>query len=73
MKVAEGNEKRWYKYTHAVFWAEQITISKATRRLSYYIVYKTELLLLFNLSKAMYLVELLEQLMSTEELIRVRV
>ena len=60
MRVAEGNKKKWYKYTHTVFWAEQITISKATERLLYYIVYKTELLLPFDFRKAMYLAGPLE-------------
>ncbi|KIJ07334.1 hypothetical protein PAXINDRAFT_36324, partial [Paxillus involutus ATCC 200175] len=30
IKSAEGDESRWYRSAHSVFWAERVTIGKST-------------------------------------------
>jgi hypothetical protein len=56
MKVCDGEERKWPTVTHAVFWAKQITTHKALGRSMYYIAHRVEPLLLFDLTKAMYMV-----------------
>ncbi|EJC97476.1 uncharacterized protein FOMMEDRAFT_99171, partial [Fomitiporia mediterranea MF3/22] len=69
VKTVGDNIGHWYKYMHSVFWAEWITIQKATGYSPYYLVHGVEPILLFDLNKAMYLVPPEGSLLTTEELV----
>ena len=56
-----------------MFWAEQITIQKATGYSLYYLVYRVEPILLFDLNKAIYLVPPEGLLLTIEELVVIQV
>ncbi|KIK81000.1 hypothetical protein PAXRUDRAFT_157101, partial [Paxillus rubicundulus Ve08.2h10] len=58
IKSAEGDESRWYRSAHSVFWAEWVTIIKSTGLSPYFITHGIELLFPFDLSEATYLVPL---------------
>ncbi|EJD08380.1 uncharacterized protein FOMMEDRAFT_71782, partial [Fomitiporia mediterranea MF3/22] len=73
VKTVGDNIGHWYKYTHSVFWAEQITIQKATGYSPYYLVHRVEPILLFDLNEAMYLVPPKGSPLTTEELIVIQV
>ncbi|EJC98623.1 uncharacterized protein FOMMEDRAFT_96233, partial [Fomitiporia mediterranea MF3/22] len=73
VKTVGDNIGHWYKYTHSVFWAEQITIQKVTGYSPYYLVHRVEPILLFDLNKAMYLVPPEGLLLTTEELVVIQV
>jgi hypothetical protein len=68
MKVCDREESKWPTATHAVFWAEQIITHKALGHSMYYIAHGIELLLLFDLTEATYMV-LPQSAMSTTKLI----
>ena len=55
MKTCGGDGSKWYKVAHAVFWAERITIQKATGYSPYFLVHGVEPLLPFDLTEATYL------------------
>ncbi|KIJ13603.1 hypothetical protein PAXINDRAFT_25111, partial [Paxillus involutus ATCC 200175] len=58
IKSAEGDESRWYRSAHSVFWAERVTIGKSTGLSPYFMVHGVELLFPFDLAEATYLVPL---------------
>jgi hypothetical protein len=58
MKSSEGDEARWFRTAHSVFWAERVTILKSTGLSPYFMVHGVEPLFPFDLSEATYLVPL---------------
>ena len=60
VKSTLGGEIRWSVTAHSVFWAEHITILKSTGLLLYFMVHGIEPLFPFDLSKAMFLVPVLD-------------
>jgi hypothetical protein len=58
IKSAEGDESRWYRSAHSVFWVERVTIGKSTGLSPYFMVHGVEPLFPFDLAEATYLVPL---------------
>ena len=70
MKSSEGDESRWFKHAHSVFWAERITILKSTGLSPYFMVHGVEPLFPFDLAEATYLAPIsLQDEYSTTELV----
>ena len=69
VKAADGNESKWSEHAHSVFWAERVTIRKATGMSPYYMVHGVEPLFPFDLAEATYLTPSIDAPMTTEELI----
>jgi hypothetical protein len=61
MKSAEGDESRWYKFTHSVFWAERVTILKSCGLSPYFMAHGLEPLFPFDITEATFLVPLPDQ------------
>ena len=61
MKSSEGDEARWFKCAHSVFWAERVTILKSCGLSPYYMVHGVEPLFPFDITEATFLVSLPEQ------------
>ena len=61
MKSAEGDEGKWYKFMHSVFWAERVTILKSCGMSPYFMVHGVEPLFPFDITEAMFLVSLPDQ------------
>ncbi|KAL5477002.1 hypothetical protein ACEPAI_3188 [Sanghuangporus weigelae] len=72
IKAADGNDKRWSDHADSVFWAERITINKATGMSPYYMAHGVEAVLPFDLAEATYLAPPLDSPVSTSELIVIR-
>lgn len=72
MKTAEGIESKWTEVTHAVFWAERITIQKATGFSPYYMAHGVEPLLPFDLTEATYMAPAMDAPITTSDLIAIR-
>jgi hypothetical protein len=58
IKTCEGDETRWNQVVHSVFWAERITIQKATGLSPYFMMHGVELIFPFNLAEATFLAPL---------------
>jgi hypothetical protein len=58
IKTCEGDETRWNQVVHSVFWAERITIQKATGLSPYFMMHSVELIFPFNLAEATFLTPL---------------
>jgi hypothetical protein len=58
MKSADGDESRWYKFAHSVFWAERVTILKSCGLSPYFMVHGLEPLFPFDITEATFLVPL---------------
>ena len=69
VKAADGNESKWSEHAYSVFWAERVTIRKATGMSPYYMVHGVEPLFPFDLAEATYLSPSIDAPMTTEELI----
>ena len=69
IKAADGDESRWPDMAPSVFWAERVTIQKATGYSPFYLAHGVEPLLPFDLAEATYLAPKIDSLMSTEDLI----
>jgi len=69
MKTCEGVENHWPRVMNAVFWAERVTISKATGYSPFYMVHGVEPLLPFDITEATYLLPPLDLPASTSDLI----
>ncbi|KIM38783.1 hypothetical protein M413DRAFT_29736 [Hebeloma cylindrosporum] len=69
MKACEGDESHWPTVAPSVFWAECVTIRKATGYSPFYIAHGIQPLLPFNLAEATYLCPDFDKSISTEELI----
>jgi hypothetical protein len=61
MKSCEGDESRWFKCAHSVFWAERVTILKSCKMSPYFMVHGVEPLFPFDLTEATFLVPLPNQ------------
>jgi hypothetical protein len=61
MKSAEGDERKWYKVVHSVFWAERVTILKSCGMSPYFMVHGVEPLFPFDITEATFLVSLPDQ------------
>jgi len=61
IKTCEGDETRWNQVVHSVFWAERITIQKATGLSLYFMMHGVELIFPFDLAEAMFLAPLERQ------------
>lgn len=72
MKTCNGNEKKWSDHIHSVFWAERITVSKATGYSPYYLVHGIEPALPFDLEEATYLNPIIDSVMTSSELLAIR-
>ena len=72
MKTCEGNESKWRQVLPQVFWAERITIRKATGYSPYYMAHGVHPLLPFDIVEATYLAPKQDFGISTEELIAIR-
>lgn len=71
-KACDGDEKKWVSVAPAVFWAERVSIVKATGFSPYYMVHGVEPTLPFDIHEATYLVPLPSTQLSTAELIELR-
>ena len=69
IKAADGDKSRWPDMAPSVFWAERVTIQKATGYSPFYLAHGVEPLLPFDLAEATYLAPKIDSLMSTEDLI----
>lgn len=72
MKMAGGIESKWTEVTHAAFWAERITIQKATGFSPYYMAHGVEPLLPFDLTEATYMAPAMDTPVTTSDLIAIR-
>ena len=72
VKTCLGNESKWREVLPQVFWAERVTIRRATGYSPYYMVHGVHPLLPFDIYESTYLVPKQDFGMSTEELIAVR-
>ena len=71
MKTCEGNKSKWHQVLPQVFWAERITIHKATSYSPYYMAHGVHPLLPFDIIEATYLAPKQDFGISTEELIMI--
>jgi hypothetical protein len=58
IKTCEGDETRWNQVVHSVFWAECVTIQKATGLLPYFMMHGVEPIFPFDLAEATFLAPL---------------
>lgn len=72
IKAAEGDESRWPNVVASVFWAERVSIHKATGYSPFYLAHGIEPLLPFDLAEATYLAPPPDDKLSTEDLIAQR-
>jgi transposase InsO family protein len=72
MKSVQGQESKWPTVVHSVFWAERVTIKRASGMSPFYMAHGVEPILPFDLAEATYLTEPLQPWLSTEELITIR-
>ena len=72
MKTCHGNESKWREVLPQVFWAERVTVRKATGFSPYYMVHGVHPILPFDILEATYLVPAQDFGISTEELIAIR-
>jgi hypothetical protein len=72
MKTCKGEEHKWRSVIHAVFWAERVTVQRATGYSPYYLVHGTHPILPFDIAEATYLVPPIDAGITTEELVAYR-
>src|SRR5258708_4915372 len=72
IKTCLGNESKWREVLPQVFWAERVTIRRATGYSPYYMVHGVHPLLPFDIYEATYLAPTQNFGISTEELIAIR-
>jgi hypothetical protein len=58
IKTCEGDETRWNQVVHSVFWAERVTIQKATGLSPYFMMHSVKPIFPFDLAKATFLAPL---------------
>jgi hypothetical protein len=61
IKICKGDKMCWNQAVHSVFWAEHITIQKATGLSPYFMMHGVEPIFPFNLAKATFLAPLKHQ------------
>ncbi|KAF8590752.1 hypothetical protein K439DRAFT_1611689 [Ramaria rubella] len=64
---------RWPTIAPFAFWADHVTVWKATGYSPFYMVHGIELILPFNITEATFLISKLERPLNDEELIAIRV
>lgn len=72
IKAADGDVSRWPDVAPSVFWAERVTIQKATGYSPFFLAHGVEPLLPFDLAEATYLAPSMDSMMSTVDLIAAR-
>ena len=72
MKMVKGQESKWPSVVHAAFWAERITVQKATGLSPFQMVHGIEPLLPFDLAEGTYLAPVDGKRLSPEELVAAR-
>ena len=72
MKTCKGDESKWRQVLPLVFWAERVTIRRATGYSPYYMVHGVHPLLPFDILEASYLSPPQDFGISTEDLIALR-
>jgi hypothetical protein len=58
IKSCDGDDSRWYQVVHSVFWAERVTIHKATGLSPYFMMHGVEPIFPFDLAEATFLAPL---------------
>lgn len=71
-KACGGDQMRWPKAAHAVFWAERITIQKASGYSPFYIAHGVEPIHPFDIEQATYMDPAIDTAMTYGELITLR-
>jgi hypothetical protein len=56
VKTAGNDVTHWYKYAHHVFWAERVTVQRATNQSPFFMAHGVEPVLPFDLEEATWLV-----------------
>ena len=69
VKACGDDIKKWLDLAPHIFWADRVTIRKATGLLPFFITHGVEPVLPFNLAEATFLVPKLEELLSDVELL----
>ncbi|RXW16706.1 hypothetical protein EST38_g9147 [Candolleomyces aberdarensis] len=72
VKAAGGDESKWPLVAPSVFWAERVTVRKATGYSPYYLAHGIEPLLPFNLAEGTFMAPPPQSVVSTEDLIAYR-
>ena len=72
VKSCEGDTSRWPDYVHQAFFADRVTIRRATGMSPFYLLYGVQPVLPFDLYEASFLVEGFYRGMSTAELLSLR-
>jgi hypothetical protein len=72
IKTCEGDMRKWYEHIPYVFWADRVTMRKATGLMPYYIVHGVEPLLPFDITEVTFLVVLFTSKVSEAELLAIR-
>lgn len=72
MKMVKGEESKWPTIAPMAFWAERITVQKATGRSPYQMVHGIEPLLPFDLTEGTFLAPVNIARVSTAELLAIR-
>ena len=73
VKACEGNISKWPDLVHHAFFADRITVRKATGFSPYYLLYGVDPVLPLDLFEATYLVSGFKKDISTEELLSLRI
>ena len=73
IKACDGNVSRWPDLVHHTFFADRVTVRKATGFSPYYLLYGVDPILPLDLFEATYLVSGFRKNLSTEELIALRI
>ena len=69
VKACGDDIKKWPDLAPHIFWADRVTIRKATGLLPFFITHGVEPVLPFDLAEATFLVPKLEELLSDVELL----
>ena len=72
IKTGNGDIRGWHNRVPYVFWAERITIKKATGLSPFYMAHGIEPFLLFNITMATYLLPEINTRLSNGELLGMR-
>ncbi|GJE99479.1 polyprotein [Phanerochaete sordida] len=73
IKACEGNTAKWPDFVHHAFFADRITIRRATGFSPYQLLYGTDPVLPFDLSEASFLIDGFTRNMSTTDLLAARI
>jgi hypothetical protein len=72
IKACEGDTSRWPTVAPFAFWADRVTVRKATGYSPFYMVHGVEAVLPFDLAEATFLVPKLDKPLTDAELIAIR-